>query len=379
MHDRGPPWAANCSPTTANPACASAPSPNPAERPRPARWGAPPSRRDAIQAARARPVVPTGTQQSGKRWLRRCRGRRVALAFRRCGLIVQKYGGTSVANLDRIREVSRRVAGARAEGHGLVVVVSAMAGETNRLLKLGAELAGRQRRAKWTPWPPPGSRSPRRCLPSRCRTQGPRPLAARPPGQDPHRRCLHQGPHPIDRGQQPDQGRRGWPSGGRRWLSGRRRDRQHHDPGPWRLRYDRRGAGRGRTRRCLRDLHRRRRRLHGRPPTSARTRARFPVSATKRCWRWRRSAPRYADPFGGGGHEVRSPGARASSFSDAPGTWVVGEDADFESVVVSGVTSDKNETKITLRAVPDQPGVVARVFEPCRGADLGGHDHPERI
>ena len=53
------------------------------------------------------------------------------------GLIVQKYGGTSVADLDRLRNVTSRVARTRAQGHDVVVVVSAMAGETNRLIALG--------------------------------------------------------------------------------------------------------------------------------------------------------------------------------------------------------------------------------------------------
>jgi len=52
-------------------------------------------------------------------------------------LIVQKYGGTSVADLDRIRNVAGRVARTRAQGHDVVVVVSAMAGDTNRLIALG--------------------------------------------------------------------------------------------------------------------------------------------------------------------------------------------------------------------------------------------------
>jgi aspartate kinase len=52
------------------------------------------------------------------------------------GLIVQKYGGTSVADVERIRHVADRVAGCRAAGNDVVVVVSAMAGETNRLLAL---------------------------------------------------------------------------------------------------------------------------------------------------------------------------------------------------------------------------------------------------
>ncbi len=56
-------------------------------------------------------------------------------------LIVQKYGGTSVGSIDRIKSVAERVARSRRGGDQLVVVVSAMAGETNRLLRLGAELS----------------------------------------------------------------------------------------------------------------------------------------------------------------------------------------------------------------------------------------------
>ena len=55
-------------------------------------------------------------------------------------LIVQKYGGTSVANPDRIRNLARRVARYKAIGHKVVVVVSAMSGETNRLIALAKEI-----------------------------------------------------------------------------------------------------------------------------------------------------------------------------------------------------------------------------------------------
>ena len=55
-------------------------------------------------------------------------------------LIVQKYGGTSVANPERIRSVARRVARYKALGHQVVVVVSAMSGETNKLINLAKEI-----------------------------------------------------------------------------------------------------------------------------------------------------------------------------------------------------------------------------------------------
>ena len=55
-------------------------------------------------------------------------------------LIVQKYGGTSVGTPERIRNVARRVAKCREEGHQLVIVLSAMSGETNRLIALAKEM-----------------------------------------------------------------------------------------------------------------------------------------------------------------------------------------------------------------------------------------------
>jgi aspartate kinase len=54
-------------------------------------------------------------------------------------LIVQKYGGSSVGSAERIKNVARRVAKWRGHGHQMVVVVSAMAGETNRLIALANE------------------------------------------------------------------------------------------------------------------------------------------------------------------------------------------------------------------------------------------------
>jgi len=54
--------------------------------------------------------------------------------------IVQKFGGTSVSSVERIRNVARRVAKWKAAGHDVVVVPSAMSGETNRLIALAREL-----------------------------------------------------------------------------------------------------------------------------------------------------------------------------------------------------------------------------------------------
>ena len=59
-----------------------------------------------------------------------------------------------------------------------------------------------------------------------------------------------------------------------------------------------------------------------------------------------------------------------SSFNDNPGTLVVKEDTDMEKVMVSGVAHDKNQAKITVIAVPDRPGVAAKLFNAVAGADI---------
>lgn len=56
-------------------------------------------------------------------------------------LIVHKYGGTSMGSTERIRNVARRVAKWARAGHQMIVVPSAMSGETNRLLGLAKELS----------------------------------------------------------------------------------------------------------------------------------------------------------------------------------------------------------------------------------------------
>ncbi len=55
-------------------------------------------------------------------------------------LVVQKYGGTSVGDVERIRNVARRVLNTKNQGHQLVVVVSAMAGETDKLIRLAQQV-----------------------------------------------------------------------------------------------------------------------------------------------------------------------------------------------------------------------------------------------
>ena len=59
-----------------------------------------------------------------------------------------------------------------------------------------------------------------------------------------------------------------------------------------------------------------------------------------------------------------------STFVDAAGTWLIGEDESMDDVLVSGVSYDKNEAKITLVRVPDRPGLAAQIFGPIAEAHI---------
>jgi aspartate kinase len=58
-----------------------------------------------------------------------------------------------------------------------------------------------------------------------------------------------------------------------------------------------------------------------------------------------------------------------SSFADSPGTWIREEDETMEQAIISGIAHDTSEAKVTIREVPDQPGIAAALFRPL--ADAG--------
>ena len=188
------------------------------------------------------------------------------------GLIVQKYGGTSVADVERIRNVARRVSAGRQGGDDLVVVVSAMAGETNRLLALARDIAAEPDRARVDVLVSTGEQVTTALL-AMALEHGGCPAVSllghqiRIATDSAFGKARIQS---IDGRAHPRRARRR-PCRRGRGLSGRRRGRQHHHPRPRRLRYHRRGARRRAQRRRLRDLHRRRRRLHHRSRASARS------------------------------------------------------------------------------------------------------------
>ena len=59
-----------------------------------------------------------------------------------------------------------------------------------------------------------------------------------------------------------------------------------------------------------------------------------------------------------------------STFVETEGTWVVEEDKTMESMLVSGVTYNKNEARLTISKVPDKPGIASKIFMPISDAGI---------
>src|SRR5581483_440639 len=286
-------------------------------------------------------------------------------------LVVQKYGGTSVGSVDRIKNVARRVAAARERGDDLVVVVSAMAGETNRLVALAQEICDMPDERERDVLLASGEQVSTALLALALRATG-------------HK--------------------------ARSFLAHQMRIRTDNAYGKARIK----SIDASRVRQSLRDgeivvvagfqgvdeddnittLGR------GGSDTSA-----VAVAAALNV----DSCEIYTDVDGVYttdpnlcpaarkiDHisyeemiEMASMGAKVlqirsvelgmkfkvpihvrSSFNDAEGTWVVEEDETMDALLVSGVTYDKDEAKITLLGVPDRPGLAAQIFGPIAEANV---------
>ncbi len=280
-------------------------------------------------------------------------------------LIVQKYGGTSVGSLERIRAVAARCVKAQREGHEVAVVVSAMAGETNRLIELTSQLR-----------PGPGDREVDVVVATGEQVSaGLLALAIRELGGQARSFLGHQikiltdSAHARARIQaiEAERLRACFAEGCVAVIAGFQG-------------IDERGnittLGRG-----------------GSDTTGVAIAAALGADA---CEIYTDVDGVYtADPGVVPGArkmerisyeemlELASLGAKVlqiravefgmkygvpihvrSSFSEATGTWVVPEEASMEDIVVTGVAADRNESKITLRAVPDVTGVARRIFSP---------------
>ena len=278
-------------------------------------------------------------------------------------LWVQKYGGTSVADPDRIRAVARRCLQARAAGHDLVVVVSAMSGETNRLLKLVQAVNGRPSEREQDVVVATGEQV----------TIGLLSLAIQAAGGQASSFLAHQCRIVTD-------------------STFSKARIKHIDEEPLRAALTRGDVAVVAGFQGIDDAGNVTTLGRGGSDTTAVALA--AALHAERCEIYTDVDGVYtADPnvcpaarkldrisyeemleeasLGAKVLQIRSvefamkyrvPLWVRSSFTDDPGTLVCEEDAAMEDVLVSGITYDRNEAKLVLRGVPDRPGVAARIF-----------------
>ncbi|MEW6324292.1 MAG: aspartate kinase [Nitrospirota bacterium] len=278
-------------------------------------------------------------------------------------LIVQKFGGSSVGNIELIKRVATRVAKTRAEGHDVVVVVSAMKGETDRLIRLAREVSHQPNDRELDMLVSCGERETIALLAMALQEQGcpARSLTGRQVGivtdsshtkariekiaGDRLRETLREGMVPVVAGFQGiDQksdvttlGRGGSDLTAVALASALEADRCEiytdvdgvytADPNivPGARRLDR---------------------------VSFEEMLEMASLGAKVL---QTRSVEYAMSY-------RVPVVVKSTFVEGPGTWVSEERAEMEKVIVSGVTCDRNQSKLTVTGVPDRPGVAATLF-----------------
>jgi len=286
-------------------------------------------------------------------------------------VVVQKYGGTSVGSLDRIRAVAERVASAHADGAGVVVVVSAMSGETNRLIGLARDLASQPAARELDVLMATGEQASAALLSIALHERG---IAARSflGGQikigtdnahgrarirnieiDRLRESLAAGQVAVvagfqgvdDDGNITTLGRGGSDTSAVAVAAALEADSCE-------ILTDVDGVYTTDPRIC--------------PGARKLERISYDemlelasLGAKVLQIRSVEAAKRYQVPV-----HVRT------SFDDSPGTWVVREEAGMEDILVSGVALDRDQAKITVRQVPDRPGLASQLLGPVAHAGI---------
>jgi aspartate kinase len=286
-------------------------------------------------------------------------------------LIIQKYGGTSIGTVERIQHVASQVERARKDGHDLVVVLSAMSGETDRLVRLAHEVTPQPDEREMDMLLSTGERVAIALLAMALRGHGinARSFTGRQVGiitDSAHtkariarvtaeriREALTEGVIPIVAGFQGINERSDVTTLGRGGS----------DLTAVAL------AAALKADRCIiyTDVDG----VYTADPNIVPTARRLSkisyeemlemasLGAKVLQSRSVEFAARHGVPV-----EVKS------TFSEGPGTIVTTEDADMEGMAISGVTGDRNQAKITIVGVPDRPGIAARIFGPVAASNI---------
>jgi aspartate kinase len=286
-------------------------------------------------------------------------------------LIVQKYGGTSVGSIERIRNVAKRCLASQRKGHKVVVIVSAMSGETNRLLGLAKQITDIPDERELDVIAATGEQVTVGLLALAIQAEGGRAISflghqvrvltdsafARARIKDIDARAINTA---LDEGKiAVVAGFQGVDESGNITTLGRGGSDTSAVAVAAALKAD--------SCEIYTDVDG----VYTADPNV--------VSTARKVERISYEEMLELASLGAKVLQIRSVefgmkyGVRIhvrSSFNDNEGTWVVPEEKAMESVVVSGVTATKDEAKITLQGITDMPGIQAKVFRPLAEAGI---------
>jgi len=286
-------------------------------------------------------------------------------------LIVQKYGGTSVGDIDCIRRVVHRVVKAKSAGNQVVVVVSAMAGETDRLIRLAQQASASPAAREMDMLLSTGERVTTALLAMALEQEGVRAqsFTGRQVG------ILTDGAHTNARIEKitAERLREALAAGIVPVVAGFQGINQQSDVTT---------LGRGGSDltavalaavlladRC--DIYTDVDGVYTADPNMVPSARKLSKIAYEEMLEMASLGAKVLQPrsvqFA---MKYQVPVCVRSSFTDDAGTLVTKEDSEMEQEVVSGVTCDKNQTKITLIGVPDQPGIASKIFSAIADASV---------
>ncbi len=287
------------------------------------------------------------------------------------GLIVQKYGGTSVGDLNRIRNVARRAAKTRQEGHDVIVVVSAMAGETDRLIQLVDQVTDNPVLREYDALVSTGEQISVALLAMTLQSMGIPAISL----LGPQVRIITDNAFSKARIQKVEAGRlqKELRAGRIPVVAGFQGvDKEGNITTLGRGGSDTTGVALAAVLKAdVCEIYTDVEGVYTTDPNicpEARKLSRITydemlemasLGAKVLQIRSVEFAKKYNVPI-----HVRS------SFSDKSGTFVIKEDEQMERVLVSGVTLNKNEARITVVRVPDRPGIASKIFTPISNANI---------
>ncbi|MDP4979589.1 MAG: aspartate kinase, partial [Desulfobacterales bacterium] len=286
-------------------------------------------------------------------------------------LIVQKYGGTSVADIERIRNVARRVAKAFDGGNDVVVVISAMAGVTDGLMKMSAQISEKPQKRELDVLLATGEQTTAALLAmTLCAMNYPaRSLLGFQ--AEVHTDCDHGNARIVNIGTDRI----------RRLMTGRTivvvAGFQGCDPEGNITTLGRGGSDtsavaiaaalKADTCEIYTDVDG----IYTADPNICpRARKLKVVSYDEMLNMASLGAKVLQIRSVGFAKKYNVPVHVRSSFNGEEGTMVVNEDSGMEKLIVTAVTHDKDQARITLKKVPDQPGIAAKIFTPITEAKI---------